>query len=431
MANAPLPKCRKNNLGVQCHRTVYVPRGGTPLPECVVHTKDSRRDADDFRATVRSDLIADDVERAVDDFTDVVFPEMSNLAGLLFRRRVRFDFARFNGDTSFFNTVFQNGASFMHSTFAGKSDFMGAKFRDDVSFEEATFFEQADFTLVKFSGPAYFVKSEFRRGASFRLAILEDVVVIDESNVGAKSPEDHGGSTELAILDMSEVRIRGTGGFHLVNVNNAVRPLCLKTLNSVLDGCRFEDVNWLQNRSRLVLYEETELAQGTGRHELVKISYDRLTALFDDTRSYDLAEECFIGAMEMTRRNPHTSWWHRGWLSAYRCVSSYGTSYGRALGFLLATVILFAVFYATPIAGLVTSDRPQGPVSGSLPVTTPWDRAVSGVLHSMQVSLFTRERSYQPTRSAGIVLTTIQPVPVAVFTALFLLALRRRFHRGH
>lgn len=113
MASAPLPKCRKNNLGVQCHRTVYVPRGGTPLQECVVHTSDPRRDADDFRAAVRSDLIADDVERAFDDFTDVVFPAMSNLAGLLFRRRVRFDFAKFSGDTSFFNTVFEKGASFI------------------------------------------------------------------------------------------------------------------------------------------------------------------------------------------------------------------------------------------------------------------------------------------------------------------------------
>jgi hypothetical protein len=352
-----------------------------------------------------------------------------------FRRRVFFDRTTFTGYVSFLHATFESDVFFTGARFLGRSQFTAAKFRRQVSFAETIFSEEATFGRAKFSGPAYFLKTQFPKGITFRLGILENIVVIDEASVGVDS-HSAGGGRKPPVLDLSEVRIRGDGGFHVVNVNNAVQPLRLKVLNSVLAGCRFEDVNWLRRGGRLVLHEETELSEPTPpeqppRHELVKISYDRLTDLFDDTRSYELAEECFIGAMEMARQNPRTPRWHRWSLWAYWAFSAYGTGYGRALLWLLLTVVLFAGLFALPAAGLAPSDTLPGPIRPPRQRLDIAELATAGFIHSAQVSTFARERTYRPSRRLGIVLTTVQPVPVAVFTALFLLAVRRRFHRGH
>jgi hypothetical protein len=427
---AMLPRCRVplNYAGTYCDRDVFVPRGSAPLDECILHTRDPRRDSEQFNVAVRSAL-TDDAERDTDDLSGILFPDQLNLGGLTFRRKVFFDRSEFIGYVSFLHTIFENDVFFNEVKFRGTTQFTAAKFRRQVSFADAIFSNEARFARVKFSGRSYFLRTRFDGGVTFRLGIAENVVVIDECSVGVAA-SDASSDNSAPILDLSEVRIHDAGGFHLVNVNNAVQPLRLRVLNSLLDGCRFEDVNWFRIGGRLTLHEETELAAAAGRHELVKISYDRLTALFDDTRSYDLAEECFIGAMEVARRNPRTGWWHRAWLNGYRAISRYGTRYDRALMWLILTIVAFAIVYASPVVELRPTDT--GPTQGTVQaVSRTWDRLASGLLHSLQSALLARQPTYRPTYRLGLFLTAVEPVPVAVFSALFLLAIRRRFHRGH
>ena len=238
--------------------------------------------------------------------------------------------------------------------------------------------------------------------------------MIADSSVGVS------GSTNSARLNISEARIRGAGGFHLVHVNQDGPQLRLRAVNCTMQNCRFEDVNWDRSRGRLTLEDELILDTTKSRgHELVRIAYNRLTARFDEGRSYMLAEECFAGAMEVTRLNPQTSWWDRAWLTCYRATSAYGSNSLRALGWVIATWLTFGFLYALPFAGLKTAS-PSGDV-GAVESLAPWGkRLLAGVFHSVQVSTLIADRAFVVTEPGGAVLSTIQPVAIAIPTALFL-----------
>ena len=202
-------------------------------------------------------------------------------------------------------------------------------------------------------------------------------------------------------------------------------------MNCTLHGCRFEDVNWDRSHGRLTLEDELGLNTAKSRgHELVRIAYDRLTARFDESRSYMLAEESFVGAMEVTRVNPRTSWWDRVWLTCYRATSAYGSNSRRALAWVLVMWLSFGVLYSLPFAGLDSVSVIAGTEAAESSATCG-ERLMSGLFHSAQVSMLTRDPVFAVTEPGGIVLSTIQPIAIAIPTALFLLALRRRFHRGH
>jgi hypothetical protein len=412
----------RDRHGNRCGRDLY----DTPQQEggarCIIHSLRQDKDPEEVRRFVRREVWDDHQGQKVwDDFSHGVFPPNLILDSTTFPRPVYFDDARFLGVASFIGTTFESDAFFRRAAFRGRAHFVGSKFRAQVSFEECVFDDCLWLSQSKLSGPVYLFRARVAREASFRMAILENIVLIDETAIGTEGGAEKG-------LDVSEARIRSGGGFHLVQVNQAVNPLRLRAANCLLTGSRFEAVNWDRTHGRLTLADELAAREdGSPSYELVKIAYDRLTALFDATRSYDLAEESFVGAMEMARNNPHTSLFHRATLTAYRFASLYGTSYSRPLWLLLVLWLFFTFAYAA--TGLVpTSERqPQRP-----PVESSfWDRFVAGGLHSAQVSLLTRDREYATTRRLGTVLTTLQPVPMAVTTAFLLLAIRRRFHRGH
>jgi hypothetical protein len=234
-----------------------------------------------------------------------------------------------------------------------------------------------------------------------------------------------------AALDLSECRIVGSGGFHVVNVNNTdgTAPLTVRLENTVLNGCRFEGVNWDRSKGRLTLFDEMTAA-GTRRKQLVKVAYDRLTALFDESRSYELAEECFVGSMEMLRQDSATSKWHKTWLWLYKRASAYGTSYLYPLLWLFAIWLTSALLFFW--VGGLAARNPQPVPALTTSQSEPWrEQLIAATVHAAQVALFSAETTYIPQRRVAAILTTLEPIPVAALTALFLLALHRRFHRGH
>ena len=210
-----------------------------------------------------------------------------------------------------------------------------------------------------------------------------------------------------------------------------------------------DDVKWEKTGSRLVLQDELDLVSPPEfltnpeqTHELVRIAYTRLVEHFDRALSFDLAEQCWVGAMEMARLDPSAKslsrilpralqdssiarWMERNVsiLNAYRVVSEYGSNYRRAAMWLVAVFGVFGGLYALPSSGLTGCsgvDRAEW-----------WRCLCNGMLHSLQVGTLSSDTTRHVTASIGIWLMTLQPTTVATIAALFLLALRRRFHRGH
>ena len=108
---------------------------------------------------------------------------------------------------SLIGTTFKSDAFFRRMKFLGTGHFVSTRFRGQVSFEDAVFQDSLLLNQAKFSGPVYLVGSRMMAGASFRLAILEHVVSIADSDLGAD------GNSDSARLDLSEARFRGAGGF--------------------------------------------------------------------------------------------------------------------------------------------------------------------------------------------------------------------------
>ena len=240
-----------NRQGYPCPRPVYGSADRSEGARCIIHSTDPGKDPEEVLHFVRRELWDDqEGHKGWDDFTHATFPTKLLLDKVVFPRPVYFDNSRFLGTVSLIGTTFESDAFFKKTEFLGKGHFVSARFRRQVSFEDTIFEGPLLLDQCKFTGPVYLVSSRMKGGVSFYLAILENVVLIADSSVGVS------GSTNSARLNISEARIRGAGGFHLVHVNQDGPQLRLRAVNCTMQNCRFEDVNWDRSRGRLTLEDE-------------------------------------------------------------------------------------------------------------------------------------------------------------------------------
>ncbi|MEK7214008.1 MAG: hypothetical protein AAB289_00215, partial [Chloroflexota bacterium] len=221
----------------------------------------------------------------------------------------------------------------------------------------------------------------FTHNADFHGATFTQDAVFHRTGFGPKADARASGNSP-AIADFRWAEFKHPEQVHFYQTNQESRQgLRARLGNCLIAGVRFEDVNWHREGGRLVLQDE--LDRGTPAflgYEVVAIAYRRLSENCDKACQYDLAEDCFIGAMEMKRLDPRNfilgRWdWarefyerHRAartlgeWLSVlnlYRLASNYGSSYTRALGLLLCLLLLFALLY--PAFGLHMPERTASP----------------------------------------------------------------------
>jgi len=205
------------------------------------------------------------------------------------------------------------------------------------------------------------------------------------------------------------------------------------------------DVNWHKQAGRMVLQNELDVtaprgpgeAKGTEgqkkkrptetRYELVAVVYRQLVNNFERVRNYDLAEDCFIGAMEMRRLDPAAPWFSRAAVTLYRWASSYGSSYVRAAAVLGILLLAFGLLFALPWTDL----HVKGPAQTASPswVLETVKVAGRGLFHSLEVATFRSDTAYVTTKLFGRLLGIFESVVVPSQLALLLLALRRRFRR--
>lgn len=208
---------------------------------------------------------------------------------------------------------------------------------------------------------------------------------------------------------------------------------------TLLDRFRFEDINWHQQHGRLVLQDELDLLKDQNQaatHELVANAYRRLVINFERARQYEWAEQAVVGEMEMRRLNPATPWLTHFFLEMYKCFSLYGSSFGRALSWLVVfLLLLFPSLF--PAAGLQM--REPSSVQTRVSWWEPWgghtglrrygSTYLSGLVATVETITLQRDPGYRPANDWTRLLAAVELVAIPGQLTLFLLALRRRFRR--
>jgi len=456
--------CQWKQFGLTCPEPLWDTTDGL----CILHSRDPQKDRALFNTRIKQKLHRQDC-----NFIGVFFPDPVDFSGKIladanfrwaqfmaeadfsgaqFKAEANFSGAQFTGDANFSDTDFAASVEFIEAQFRGSAAFTDAQFRDGAYFSEAQFTGEAEFRRAEFSGEsylvgakfsahAYFIGSQFKMHANFAEAqfnadaYFRGAQFAGEADFSLAQLKGKAGFSEarfVAEADFSGADFTGIANFigatfeqpsrvrfHQVN-KYTPQGLRARFLNcDGIEGIRFEDVNWHRHEGRMVLQDELDVSAG---NELVAIAYRRLVNNFQRVRNYDLAEDCFIGAMEMKRRDPAQPWFSRLVVTLYRLASYYGSSYQRAFLVLVILLVLFAAFFVP--AGL----RPyEGSVSA--PALCGWKALWAGLIHSLEVASFQRVTGYVVMGDFGRLVAVFERVLVPAQVALLLLALRRRFRR--
>jgi hypothetical protein len=427
-----------------CGRPIWdAPAGVDQVRVCLMHSHDRGKDQREFWKEI-----------------DAILQSKSRHH----RPTDRFDFKKFVFiEARFRNTWFGNSTTFLDATFLGNAYFYEVRFLHEAIFTGAVF-SQVAFWETTFGGDAYFINANFAESAEFSYILF--LGVADFNGAVFKEPARVVFSHVNEQGDPSGVSRFGLPG----PVQRDPPGLRARLVRCQLQGVRFEDVNWNRRNGRLVLEDEMDLGGNSPwSYEAVADAYSRLVSNFQKSRQFSLAEDCFIGEMEMRRRNPktfllagfprmqsiyekyRTPRWFGEKLSVtnmYQLLSNYGSSYTRAFIVLCAILLAFGLLFpvldlrmsaASAVQAACPLSAPGSPqaatISWSCALAHPqrsrqlWGTLKAGLLASAETATFQKTRMIEPATSSCKVAEIAESVIVPGQLALFLLALRRRLRR--
>jgi uncharacterized protein YjbI with pentapeptide repeats len=351
------------------------------------------------------------------DFRRTIFCKFANFRGTNFTERVSFHAARFKGAVEFYEATYPRGAGFSEAKFAKKVNFYEVVFKEDVDFSRTVFMGPASFKRTKFASNTWFDGAEFEgKGApldlseaSFTLPVSIVVkthsIVVDGAEFGAPSIvagfsqdlNDPGPSVNslrkanvvnlvMADVDLSacrfagaknldQLRLQGTICFPVPPVGWKVgwafpptwRWTCRRTLA--------EEHHWRQGQPKGESWYPTAYhPRGLDDVKLVEPAdiarlYRALRKGLEDAKDEPGAADFYYGEMEMRRHDNGTPWIECQILRAYWLLAGYGLRASRALGWLLAVLVLATMLLAW--TGLAPA-RPTGPMVGTISGVPPY-----------------------------------------------------------
>ena len=406
-------------------------------------------------------------------FDDVHFRKGANFRQVRFHEEANFESAHFEGVAHFGKTSFDSVAIFTSARFESDCNFAGAHFHTflfnetqcegNVRFTNAeghkmectwaAFDKHADFDGVKFEfggfslssftggcqfGDASISNASFY-GCTFGQSSFRDATLGNPNFSWARWKEgvDFWRTHLLGIADFRDARFDEPRRVRFYRINRSrdqrihipdPQPLQIRLTDCMMQNVALEDVNWNSHMGRLVLQDELELAfKAYSEHELIAIAYRRLVNNFELSRQVNLSEDCFVGAMEMTRLDPNQPRPRKVVTTLYKWASEYGSNYIRALKVLGGLLLFFASLYALPWSGL----EPVGDIdySGFRPRIQGFYHLRDALFHSLDVATFQRVAAHETTTWFGHLVRILETIFVPGQLALFFLALRRRFRR--
>jgi uncharacterized protein YjbI with pentapeptide repeats len=453
-----------------------------------MHSQDPLKDRNSFWSEVTAILAGKSKDHRPNDaydFSGFSFPE-STFGRQKFEKKAVFSGARFVRKVDLEGSIFSKGVNFRaaiirapfiayDARFFEEADFFAMYTVKDAIFSLAKFFCRPDFGSARFVGNANFQGAQFYSGANFSEAQFTSKVSFSGCTVGIPlSPDMYlpsglGESPEV-VADFTSVVFERPDSSVFLQVNRlSSHGLRIRLLNCNVRKVRFEDVNWHRARGRLALQDELDIRatppQSGATHELIANTYRSLTKNFEGNRHYDLAEDCFCGEMEMKRLDPahflfprflggyySRNRWARNsaarlsFAYLYSVLSKYGSSYIRALVWLIAFLTFFAVLF--PFLGLRmtearnASQEEKITVGEKTEVTSmsfSWSNASqfsdavkilgAGMWTALDTATFRKNATVEPVTKWGKRAALIEMVVMPSQLALFLLALRRRFRR--
>lgn len=438
-----------------CGRPIYSAPDGTDIPSCcLMHSRDPEKDHAAFTAEIaaimngtssyaRRNGVIDFrgfVFNESISFSQTAFTEIAGFSGAVFRQRANFELTTFNQRADFTRVHFDQTASFWKATFNQNADFRDTVFAKEANFWNSTFDQHADFRYAIFVERATLSATTFKQNAYFANTTFNGNATFSQATF-----TDYGDFTLAAfhlIADFAESRfIEPTHAlFRQVNRPHDGKPvpggLRARFLRCGIEKFLFSDVDWYYKGGRMVLQDELDVREGKGGGpQLVAEVYRQLVANFQSARSYPLAEDCIIGAMEMNRIDPrhflfgrfHSAsrfYKNHKWarcigqqfsvLNLYRLSSKYGSSYKRAFFCLVFLILFFAGILSAKVSPVIQD-------SGLRSVLK------DGLLASVEIATFQRNPVHSPRTDSGRLVAAAETVAITGQLTLLLLALRRRF----
>ncbi len=360
------------------------------------------------------------------DFRRVKCSKDVDFQEAMFFKGTTFGKANFSGVINFGQAKFFEGADFWGAEFSGYAYFDAAKFSKSAVFEEAKFSGDVYFTGAEFSGDAVFWRANFFCNAYFWGAKFFEYAIFEEAKLcgnthfeGAEFQQRTDFSkvqtAKDATVDFQRARLLKPqqAFFHHVDLS---RWSFLDT-----DLCRidFDDVTWGTIRRlwsrRTALFDEIRVSDKKVEKEyLAKVErlYRHLKQNYESQRDYSRAGDFYYGEMEMKRRQLNPLGQIPFWI--YRILSGYGESYPRALFWLIAMWLGFALLFT--VVGY----------------TDEWGNRADlwrSLIYSAQSMTLLREPKITFHNVYGQLVELVASVLGVIQIALFGLALQRRFKR--
>lgn len=369
------------------------------------------------------------------DFEGVTFADDVDFYNASFYTAVRFYKARFEQSVLFSETVFNFDAYFSHTRFTKLADFSGAAFNDGAVFKAAAFGSKVDFTRTLFRGAANFEGTSFSSDVLFDRSLFSMAFLKRLPNTTDPISESATGQvvadfTGAIFSEPQLVHFRRVNQEYPNNAVSGAKPdgFRVRFLDCDVSGVHLDAVNWHRDGNRMVLEDEIVVSRRRilpeERHELVSLTYQQLVTNFEKNGFYELAEDCYIGSMEMKRRDHLRPPFVRVILTFYRWASSYGSNYSRAFAVLIGMVVLTALLLTLPPAGLMLAQP-----SDAHQLLSGLRVLPAGLFHAFEIASFQRDTLYSATTIFGRLVSMTAGILIPAQLALFLLAVRRRFRR--
>ncbi len=437
------------------------------------------RKADFSRTVFRQDAgFAESTFFEEANFHPVAFHQAAQFSGASFVRDAYFDGASFGQRADFTRAKFAQRASFATANFAETAHFWEVSFLQEANFWKTTFAAMADFGDSTFADMAYFPRTNFHdladwRGcrfldkAAFRGTLFqaenpdqtqdphaEDPHADDlhAEDPPAQDPPTRDRSQPSALFSFATFANPGEVVFDDVDLSRVFFHNC------DVSGVWFtSSARWAESSGRkaVILEETIPLHDGYGKqlqrdgerdYRAIAQIYQQLKKNYDARLDYWTANEFHYGEMEMKRLAAPTAgpllplrrWWHRrlGLVALYRSASDYGNSYRKPMLWLVGILVLFALLFPLPEAGVQRNGRvatwpstwqPQNGARHNLAAEARLFG--NSLLASIDTAMFQKTPEYAPAYPWGRVLAIAEVSLTSTLFALFLLAIRRQFRR--
>jgi hypothetical protein len=414
-------------------------------------------------------------------FDLATFIENAYFNDATFTQNAVFSYATFMQNASFFRTNFEQFAVFSSATFTQDAYFHSTTFTDEADFGNATFtqklsFESATFTWVVNFGEALFMQNaDFNRATFMQSVIFSGATFTCEAAFKETTFHGFANWTASRFLGSSDFR---TTKFLQKSVDWPSAVFSLASLakpreivfddvdlsRSHFNNCDVSEVlftskvNWGKKDGRkAVVFDETiPLDQyfaanlnrnGERDHRAVAQLYQQLKKNYDARLDYWTANEFHFGEMEMQRLALPTAgpflnirrWWHPrlSFVAWYKYGSDYGNSYTKPVWWLVATLLVFMLFF--PLAGLQHIDPKWTETyvsvwrwAGGSIGHRLWSEVglvAKSLLTAIDTATFQKSPEYVPAYPWGRALAILEALLTSTVFALFLLAMRRQFRR--